>query len=73
MERFSFKKGYNQVSQKDATEVRRKIMEALNLNVDSRSSWKLRLDGTVEPKVSEAEAIEGLFAAYGITEVWGTV
>ena len=69
MERFSFKKGYSLVAHKDLPDVRKKIMKALNLN--SRASWKLRLDGTVEPKVSEAEAIEDIFREYGITEVWG--
>ncbi|MEL7600614.1 MAG: hypothetical protein AAGU18_11030 [Proteiniphilum sp.] len=69
MEKFSFRKGFSQVKQKDAQEVRGKIMKALNLN--SRGSWKLRLDGTVEPKVTEAESIVEIFHEYGITEIWG--
>ncbi|MDD4593041.1 MAG: hypothetical protein PHG06_21865 [Parabacteroides sp.] len=72
MDQFSFKKGWEQVQQKDAPEVKTKIMKALNLNPLSRASWKLRLDGTVEPKVSEAASIEAIFNEYGITEIWGS-
>lgn len=68
-ENFSFKKGYQQVQQKDAKEVRQKIMTALNLT--SRRSWGLRLNGFIEPKVSEAQTIENIFQEYGITDVWG--
>ncbi len=69
MGKYSFKRGFDQVKQKDVPEVKEKIMKALNLNF--RSSWKARLDGNVEPKVSEAEKIEGIFAEYGITDIWG--
>lgn len=70
MDQFSFKKGWDQVQQKDAAGVRSKIMEALNIK--TRASWKLRLDGTVEPKVSEAEAIEAVFHEYSINDIWGS-
>lgn len=69
MERYSFKKGFAQVKQKDVPKVKQKIMEALKLNF--RSSWKARLDGSIEPKVSEAKKIEEIFAEYNITDVWG--
>lgn len=69
MGNFSFKKGYQQVQQKDAKDVRKKIMTALNLT--SRRSWGLRLNGIIEPKVSEAQAIENIFNEYGITDIWG--
>ena len=69
MDQFSFKRGWDQVQQKDVAEVRTKIMKALNIK--TRASWKLRLDGTVEPKVSEAEAIEAIFHEYSIHEIWG--
>lgn len=72
MNKYSFKKGFSQVRQKDAAEVRRRITEALNLNPESRASWKLRIDGSVEPKVSEAKAIEDIFHDYGIYEIWGS-
>lgn len=69
MEKFSFKKGFSQVMQKDAVDVRAEIMTALNIT--TRSSWAARLNGSVEPKVSEAQEIERIFAKYGVTDVWG--
>jgi hypothetical protein len=70
MENFSFKKGYQQVQQKDAKEVRQRIMSALNLT--SRRSWGLRLNGLIEPKVSEAQTIESIFNEYDIYDIWGS-
>lgn len=70
MENFSFKKGYQQVQQKDAKEVRQRIMSALNLT--SRRSWGLRLNGLIEPKVSEAQTIENIFNDYDIYDIWGS-
>jgi hypothetical protein len=61
--------GFSQVRQKDIPAVRKKIMNTLGIT--TRSSWSARLNGTVEPKVSEAKAIESIFASYGINEVWG--
>lgn len=68
-ETFTFLKGWNQVSIKDAVEVRTRIMNELNLKW--RVSWNNRLYGVVEPKISEHDAIEKIFADYGITDVWG--
>ncbi len=69
MSDFSFQLGFSQVKQRDIKDVKQKIMLALGIN--TRSSWLMRLNGVVEPKVSEAKAIEEIFAEYGITEVWG--
>lgn len=69
MNQFSFQKGFSLVKQKDAANVRAEIMEALGIT--TRSSWGARLNGTVEPKVSEAQQIEAIFAKYGIKDVWG--
>jgi hypothetical protein len=69
MKKFSFKKGFDQVQHKDVTEVKKKIMSALKIT--TRAAWGFRLNGTIEPKVSEAQAIESIFAEYGITEIWG--
>lgn len=69
---FSFLKGWSQVRQKDVKEVKQKIMSVLKLKPDSRVAFSRRLNGHVEPKVSEAKAIEEIFAEYGITEPWGT-
>ena len=70
MNEFSFKLGFSQVKRKDAKEVRERIMQALGLT--TRASWYARLNGVVEPKVSEARAIEEVFTKYGITKVWGS-
>lgn len=66
---FSFWKGWSQVRMKDQVDVRDKIMKALNIN--TRMAWCQRRLGKVEPKVSEAKAIEEIFAEYGIKQVWG--
>lgn len=69
MERFSFRKGWLQVKQGDVAEVRAKLMIATNTT--TRMAFLNRLNGKVEPKVSEAEAIEKVFAEHKIKEVWG--
>lgn len=69
MNEFSFKLGFSQVKRKDVQEVKNRIMNALGLR--TRVSWYARLNGTVEPKVSEAKIIESVFADFGITQVWG--
>lgn len=66
---FSFKKGWNQLRHGDIEQARNKLMDALGLT--STPPFYQRLNGKVEPKVTEAEAIERIFAEYGITEVWG--
>lgn len=66
---FSFKQGWLQVQQKDARTVKQKIME--RLGITTRVSWEKRLKGEIEPKVSEAKAIEDVFAEYKIKNVWG--
>lgn len=44
-------------------------MTALGLN--TRMAFLQRLNGNVEPRISEYKAIEEVFAKYGITDVWG--
>lgn len=68
-EGFSFLKGFNQVPVKFVPAVKKEIMQAIG--VKTRVSWYQRLYGNVEPKVSEAAAIESVFAKYGISDVWG--
>lgn len=70
MNQFSFQKGYQQLQLKDHEDARRKIMKALSLK--SLQGFRYRLIGTYEPKVSEKEAIEAIFAEYGITDIWGS-
>lgn len=69
MNEFSFKLGFSQVKRKDVQEVKNRIMNALGLR--TRVSWYARLNGAVEPKVSEAKIIESVFADFGINQVWG--
>lgn len=70
MNRFSFQRGFNQVKNKDVKNVRKEIMYALKIN--SRYGWSRRIKGLVEPKVSEAEAIEKILAKYGVEgDIWG--
>lgn len=66
---FSFKKGWGQVKRNDSKSVRAEIEAALGIN--NRNSFFYRMNGDVEPRVSEAKAIEEIFAKRGITEVWG--
>lgn len=66
---FSFKKGWGQVKRNDLKAVRAKIETALG--VKNRNSFYYRMNGEVEPRVSEAAAIEQIFAEYNIHEVWG--
>ena len=65
----SFRRGYDQMKRGKYLEVRREIMEALNITTEM--SFYNRLNGKVIPKVTEAEIIEGIFAKRGILEVWG--
>ena len=69
MNEFSFKMGFSQLRQKDVPKVKERIMSSLGIT--TRSSWSARLNGAVEPKVSEAKTIELIFADYGIKQVWG--
>lgn len=68
-EQFSFSKGWSQVRNSDIPTCREKLMAALN--VKTRAAFLVRMKGKVEPKVSEAKAVEEVFSEFGITEVWG--
>lgn len=65
---FSFKHGWLQLRRGDMPAVKTKIINALGI---AEQSFFRRLRGDIEPKVSEAAAIERIFAEYGITDVWG--
>ena len=64
----AFRRGYEQLSLAEAKAVKDEIMSALG--VTSRPGWAARLNGTVEPRLSEARRIEKIFARRGITDVW---
>ena len=69
LQAFSFKKGYNKVQRRDLPAIQKELMKALRIN--NRNSFYLRLNGKIEPKISEAEAIERIFLKFGITDIWG--
>lgn len=66
---FSFKKGYRQLPVSKTKEVREDIMEALKIK--GRMTWYDRLNGRIEPRVSEAQKIENIFISHNITDIWG--
>lgn len=68
-EQFSFKRGWSQVPQSRVKECREALMEALGIG--TRAAFLNRLNGDVEPKISQVKAIEDVFAKYGITDIWG--
>ena len=65
----SFRRGSDQLQRKDVVAAKKELMEALGLS--SNIGFYNRLNGKVIPKVTEAEIIEGIFAKYGVIEVWG--
>ncbi len=69
MNEYSFKKGYMQVKKRDLHNVRDEIMETLGIG--TMQTFYYRLNGKIIPRVSEAKAIEEIFAKYGITDIWG--
>lgn len=66
---FSFKKGLSQVSEEKRNEVKESIMTSLKIG--SKMAWYNRLNGLVEPRISEAKKIERIFLNYNITDIWG--
>jgi hypothetical protein len=53
----------------DIEPVKNEIMAALH--IATNASYCRRRKGEIEPKISEARAIEEIFAKRGITDVWG--
>lgn len=65
-----FRAGFQQLRQMDVEEATKELWEAIGIN--NRESFRYYLDGRIEPKASQAVAIELVFAKYGITEnIWG--
>ncbi len=67
--KYSFRRGWAQVRNCDVRQCRADIMTALGLV--TRMAFLQRLNGNVEPRISEYKAIEAVFAKYGITDIWG--
>lgn len=68
MKKIGFLKGLGQVKEKDSANIRTELMTALG--VSSRMSLSNYSRGLIEPKVSQALAVEQVFNKYGITEIW---
>jgi hypothetical protein len=68
-EKYSFRRGFGLAKHQDIPTIKREIMATLGIS--TRGAWLGRLNGKVEPKISEAEAIVTIFAKHGVTEVWG--
>lgn len=64
----SFSNAWSRVRQCDAKAVQEEIMTALSIR--SRTSFYNRMHGVIAPRLCEAEAIEGIFAKYGVSPVW---
>lgn len=64
---FSFKRGYEQLAQKDVKDFREKLCERLGIK---DATIYRKMSGNVDLRMSEGRIIEELFAEYGITDVW---
>ena len=68
MMKFSIRKGFEQVKQKDLIAIKEQIMNILGIG--SRTQWCAYIRGTVEPRISHAQEIQRLFLDYGITDFY---
>lgn len=65
-----FRSGLNQVKVGDYKEVVEELKKALGIN--NRNSFYAYRDGAIEPKVTQAEAVEVVFNRFGVTKnIWG--
>ena len=68
---FSFERGWQSLPKNRQNEVRDKIMASLEIS--TLSSFYRRKRGIPEPRISEVQAIEAIFAEYNIIEgIWGS-
>ena len=65
-----FNSGFQQLRQMDVADATKELWEALGIN--NRESFRYYLTGKIEPKASQAVAVELVFNKYDITEnIWG--
>ena len=65
-----FNAGFMQLRQIDVDAATSELKAALGVN--NRESFRFYRNGKIEPKASQAEAIESIFRKYGITtNIWG--
>ena len=67
--KYAFLKGWKKVPQGAAKELKQKIKDSLGIVSDA--AFYSRMRGEVIPLISQFEAIEKIFAMYGITDIWG--
>ena len=67
--KYPFRKGWDQVPGGKQPMIKAEIMKGLGIK--TRAAWLKRLDGNVEPTVSEAEFLVKIFRKHGVTDVWG--
>lgn len=63
-----FLNGLKQLRMGDYKAAVREIKAALGIN--NRNSFYAYRDGKIEPKVTQAKAVEAVFNKYGITDIW---
>lgn len=67
---YSFRNGLGQVPNGKIPECRDELMAALKIK--TRASYYRRLNGTIIPRLDQVQAIEAVFAKFGITKnIWG--
>lgn len=65
-----FNAGYIQLRQMDVEDATTELWEALGIN--NRNSFTQYKTGKIEPKASQAAAVEAVFKKYGVTKnIWG--
>lgn len=65
-----FNAGYLQLRQMDVENATSDLWEALGIN--NRNSFTQYKTGKIEPKASQAAAVEAVFKKYGVTaNIWG--
>ncbi|MDR3188093.1 MAG: hypothetical protein LBT94_02780 [Prevotellaceae bacterium] len=65
-----FQKGVGRIKEKDKKKFYKDVCEVFG--VKTRTSYYRYVRGLIEPKISEAEALEKVFKKYGVTtNIWG--
>ncbi len=63
-----FRKGYGKLTIDQKVEATGRLWKALGVN--NRKSFHDYRNGTIEPRISKAAAVEAVFKYYGINEIW---
>lgn len=69
-EQFAFVRGFENLAVKYVLPCKNELCATLGWN--NRTTWYMRLYGDIEPRVSEKQTIETIFAKYGVKkDIWG--